>query len=174
MLIQAEPGLAIWTIVTFLLLAFVLGKFAWKPMLTMLQEREKTIKDSLDQARMAREESESLLAQNRAILADARNQANDLLEKARQAAEDRQAKIAAKAREEAEALLARSRQEIDRQRRRALREIRAEAADLAIAAASRVVKQSLDGPAHRRLVDEYFSSLPEAASPEEGSMSTRV
>ena len=70
MLIQPEPGLAIWTVVTFLLLVFVLGKYAWKPLLAMLAEREQTIRTALDEARKAREDSKSLLEQNRAILAE--------------------------------------------------------------------------------------------------------
>ena len=74
MLIQPEPGLVIWTIVTFLLLLFVLGRYAWKPLLAMLEERERTIQEALDQAKEARDESEQLLEKNRAILADARNQ----------------------------------------------------------------------------------------------------
>ena len=161
MLIQPEPGLAIWTIVTFLLLVFVLGKYAWKPMLAMLAEREQTIRTALDEARKAREDSESLLEQNRAILADARNQANEVLEKARQDSEQRRAELSEKARQEAEGLLTRSREEIDRQKRLAIRELRSEAAELAIAAASQVVGADLDGESQRRLVDEYFDSLPE-------------
>jgi len=161
MLIQPEPGLAIWTVVTFLLLVFVLGKYAWKPLLAMLAEREQTIRTALDEARKAREDSKSLLEQNRAILADARNQANEVLEKARQDAEQRRAELSDKARQEAEGLLTRSREEIDRQKRLAIRELRTEAAELAIAAASQVVGADLDGESQRRLVDEYFASLSE-------------
>jgi F-type H+-transporting ATPase subunit b len=161
MLIQPEPGLTIWTIVTFLLLLFILGKFAWKPMLAMLAERERIIQEGIEEARRAKADSESLMEKNRALLADARNQANELLEKVRQDAERRRAEMAEKAREEAEALLTRSREEIERQKRLAIREVRSEAADLAIEAATRVVGRSLDDATHRRLVDEYFQSLPE-------------
>jgi F-type H+-transporting ATPase subunit b len=161
MLIQPEPGLAIWTIVTFLLLVFVLGRYAWKPMLAMLSQREQTIREALDEAHKAKEDSETLLAKNRAILADARNQANEVLEKARQDSEQRRAELMEKARQESDVLLERSREEINRQKRLAIRELRAEAADLAIAAASRVVGTSLDQESHRQLVDEYFESLPD-------------
>lgn len=163
MLIQPEPGLMIWTVVTFLLLVLLLGKFAWKPILAVLKERETTIRQALDEARQARKESESLLEQNRAILADARNQAREVLEKARQDAEQRRSDLVATARKEAEELLSRSRDEIQREMRQALRELRGEAADLAIAAASRVVAGGLDAEHHRRLVDEYFASLPDQA-----------
>lgn len=163
MLIQPEPGLMIWTVVTFLLLVLLLGKFAWKPILAVLKERETTIRQALDEARQARKESESLLEQNRAILADARNQAREVLEKARQDAEQRRSDLVATARKEAEELLSRSRDEIQREKRQALRELREEAADLAIAAASRVVAGGLDAEHHRRLVDEYFASLPDQA-----------
>ena len=160
MLIQPEPGLAIWTIITFLLLVFVLGKFAWKPILATLQEREQTIQRSLDEAKQARDAAESLMEKNRAILADAQNQANELLENARRDAEVRRADIAEQARQEAEALLTRSREEIQRQQRAALKEIRAEVADLAISAASCLVGEGLDKDQHRRLIDEYFATLP--------------
>ncbi|TDI30258.1 MAG: ATP synthase F0 subunit B [Acidobacteria bacterium] len=163
MLIQPEPGLMIWTVVTFLLLVLLLGKFAWKPILAVLKERETTIRQALDEARQARKESASLLEQNRAILADARNQAREVLEKARQDAEQRRSDLVAAARKEAEELLSRSRDEIQREKRQALRELREEAADLAIAAASRVVAGGLDAEHHRRLVDEYFASLPDQA-----------
>ncbi len=144
-----------------MLLVFILGKFAWKPLLAMLAERERTIRTSLEEARKARDDSESLLEQNRAILADARNQANEVLEKARQDAEQRRTELAEKARQEAEGLLVRSREESERQKRLAIRELRSEAADLAIAAASQVVGTDLDGESQRRLVDEYFASLSE-------------
>ena len=160
MLISPEPGLAIWTIITFLLLVFVLGKFAWKPMLAMLNERERTIRESLDDARKATSEAEALMEKNRAILADAQNQANELLEKARKESEARRAEMLEQTRQESEVHLARTREEIDRQKRAAVKDIRAEVADLAIGAASRLVGQSLDADQHRRLVDEYFASLP--------------
>lgn len=160
MLIQPEPGLAIWTTLTFLLLVFVLGKFAWKPILAMLSEREKTIQAALDDSKKARVEAESLMEKNRAILADAQNQANELLEKARRDAEARRAEMDEKTRQEAEALLARSREEIERQQRAALKEIRGEVADLAIGAASRLIGQTMDADQHRRLIDEYFAAFP--------------
>ena len=160
MLIQPEPGLAIWTTLTFLLLVFVLGKFAWKPILAMLSEREKVIQAALDDSKKARDEAELLMEKNRAILADAQNQANELLEKARRDAETRRAEMAEKARQEAETLLARSREEIERQQRAALKEIRGEVADLAIGAATRLVGQNMDAEQHRRLIDEYFAGLP--------------
>ena len=164
MLIQPEPGLMIWTVITFLLLVFILGKFAWKPILAILKERESTIRQALEEAQRARKDSELLLEQNRAILADARNQASEVLEKARQDAEQRRADLAAAARKEAEDLLSRSRDEIQREKRQAIRELRGEAADLAIAAASQVVAGGLDAEHHRRLVDEYFASLPDQSS----------
>ena len=130
-------------------------------MLAMLAEREKTIRESLEEARHAKQDAETLLEKNRAILADARNEATDILEKARQDADQRRSELTAAARQEAESLLARSREEIERQKRQAIRDLRSEAADLALAAASRVVASSLDAEQHRRLVDEYFESLPD-------------
>ncbi|MFQ5670704.1 MAG: F0F1 ATP synthase subunit B [Acidobacteriota bacterium] len=160
MLIQPEPGLAIWTVVTFLLLVFVLGKFVWKPMLGVLSQREQTIREALEEAQRAKQDSERLLEKNQAILGDARNQANALLEKARQDAELGRAEMAAKARQEAESLLARSREEIERQKRLAIQDLRSEAIDLALGAASHVVGAGLDSETHRRLIDDYFESLP--------------
>ena len=164
MLIQPEPGLAIWTTLTFLLLVFVLGKFAWKPILAMLSERERSIQAALDDSKQARLEAESLMERNRAILADAQNQANELLERARRDGEARRAELAEKARQEAESLLARSREEIARQQRAALREIRGEVADLVIGAATQLVGQNMDGEQHRRLIDQYFAALPGQAN----------
>ena len=83
-MLTIEPGLLIWTIITFVILLAVLGKLAWKPLLGALEQRETTIRESLEKAEQARLEAEELMAQNRQILAEANRQANRILAQAQE------------------------------------------------------------------------------------------
>jgi F-type H+-transporting ATPase subunit b len=85
-MLSIEPGLLIWTIITFVILLIVLRKVAWKPLLTALEQRESTIRNSLDEAQKARQESEQLLAENRRILANANRESARILEQGREEA----------------------------------------------------------------------------------------
>src|SRR5438093_7023726 len=87
MLLNIEPGLIIWTVITFIILLIVLRKVAWGPILTALEQREQTIRSSLDEAHRARQEAEQILAQHQQMLADANREVGRLLEQGREEAE---------------------------------------------------------------------------------------
>src|SRR5882672_10568827 len=104
MLLNIEPGLIIWTIITFIVLLIVLRKVAWGPILTALEQREHTIRNSLDEAQRARQEAEQVLAQHQQMLAEANREVGRLLEQGREEAERLRASLAEQAREEARRL----------------------------------------------------------------------
>lgn len=165
-LVAIHPGLIIWTIVTFIVLLAVLRLVAWKPILAMLDEREKTIHESLEQARKAREEAETLMAQHREMIGKARQEMAAIIEKAQRDAEARRADILARAQKEAEEKAKQFTAELERQQRAAMRQIRDEAVDLVVAAASRLVQSELNEERHRKLVSGTLEELGRVPPPQ--------
>ncbi|TVR56145.1 MAG: ATP synthase F0 subunit B [Gemmatimonadales bacterium] len=158
-LFTVDPGLSVWTIATFLVVLFVLGKFAWGPILGALDAREKGIKDSIDAATQLRQEAKESLEEHRRQLADARRQAQEIVAEGRSAADRLRRDIEEKAREEAERILERTRQEIRRERDVAIEQIRTEAVDLALAAAARILDEKLTEERDRALVKSYLQDI---------------
>jgi F-type H+-transporting ATPase subunit b len=152
-------GTSFWTVVIFLILLFVLGKYALPPILGYAEAREKRIQQSLDEAKAARDEAEQLLEQQRRELAAGREQAQQVVGEAKQAAERVRQDMLAQARKEQEALLERARDEIEREREQAVEAIRREAVDLSLAAASKLIRRRLGAEEDRRLVSEFLSEL---------------
>jgi F-type H+-transporting ATPase subunit b len=152
------------TVVVFALFAWVLGKFAWGPLLKIVDEREKSIRDQVESAERSAAEARDLLARHQELVRDAARERDDLLARAAKEAETLRAELAAKARAEAEAAVARAREQIARERDQAVADLRGQVADIAVEAASRIVKSSLTPDAQRKLVDEFVQSLPRAVS----------
>jgi F-type H+-transporting ATPase subunit b len=157
--LTVDGGLVIWTLVVFGLLLFVLRRSAWPVLLAAVRERERRLEQQIAEAEKNRAEAAALLEEQRKLLAQARNEAHEILNKAKAVAEKERAALLAKAREEYEQLLTRARKEIAEEREKALFALRREAVDLSIAAASKLVETSLDTDANRRLVSEYLASL---------------
>jgi F-type H+-transporting ATPase subunit b len=158
-LVAINPGLIIWTILTFIALLAALRLFAWKPILALLEERERTIRDSLEQARLAREEAEKLMSQHKEMIGKARHEMAAIIEKAQRDAEQRRADILARAHREAEDKARQFSEDLERQKRAAIREVREQSADLVIAAASRLMQSELNEDRHRKLVHNYLADL---------------
>lgn len=158
-LVAINPGLIIWTILTFIALLVALRVFAWKPILALLDERERTIRESLDQARLAREEAEQLMSQHKEMIGKARHEMAAIIEKAQRDAEQRRADILARAHREAEEKARQFSEDLERQTRAAIREIREQSADLVIATASRLMQSELNEDRHRKLVHNYLADL---------------
>lgn len=154
-------GLTIWTVVLFLLFAFVLTKLGWKPLLNMIEERERSIQQSVQSAEQARNEAQALLVQQKELLREAGRQREEIVKGALSDAERLRADLSAQARTEAEALLQRARDQIQREKQLALQEIRTKVADLAVAAAAKIVTSSLTPDVQRKLVDEFIQTVPE-------------
>ena len=159
-IMDLNPGLTLWTAITFLLLILVLSKYAFGPIVRMLDERERTIRDAIDQAKKEREEAERLLAQQKDSLVKAQREAAELAKRSQQEMEAFRQQLTAQARKEADDLVVTARKTIEEEKVKAVAQLRAEVAALAIAAAGRIVKSGLDEKAQRQLVDEYIRDLP--------------
>jgi F-type H+-transporting ATPase subunit b len=158
-LFTINPGLSIWTIVVFLLLLFILGRYAWGPILSAVDAREARIQASLDAAQQKTDEIEALVTEQRAHLTAARQEAQQIVADSREAAERVRKDIEAKARSEGQALVERARAEIDREKEAALESIRRESVDIALAAAAHLVGTRLDADRDRELAISYIASL---------------
>ncbi|HEY1247988.1 MAG TPA: F0F1 ATP synthase subunit B [Nitrososphaera sp.] len=161
MLLNIEPGLIIWTIITFIVLLIVLRKVAWGPILTALEQREHTIRSSLEEAQRARQEAEQLLAQHQQMLTDANREVGRLLEQGREEAERLRLSLTEQARAEAQRLTETAQREIVREKQLAMQELKNTTADLALAAAGHLLNSAMSSTDHRRLVTEFLDRFPE-------------
>ena len=152
-------GLSIWTTFVFLSLLAILWKFAWGPILKAVQDREDGIQSTLDRAAHERGEAAKLLAEHRQQMADARSQAQQAIAEGKEAGERVRRGIEEKARAEGDAMIERARESIEREKDAALEELRKESVDLALAAAAKLVQQSLDEKKDRELVMGFIDEL---------------
>jgi F-type H+-transporting ATPase subunit b len=153
-------ALSFWTFITFLLLIVVLGKFAWGPILQMMETREKTIADAIESAKRERAEAEKARADMQQTLERAREESAQLVRKNQQEVAAAKAELIAGAKRESEELLVQARKTISEEKRQALAELRAQAVDIAIDAATRLVQMNMDEKKQKQLVEEYLSQLP--------------
>lgn len=157
--LTVEFGLMFWTVVVFVLLLLVLKKFAYPALLGAVEARERALQEMLDEAERNRAESEALLAEHKKLLAEARTQAHGLLVEARTTAEKERALAMEKTLQEQQELLERARRDIVGERDRAIAELRREAVELSLAAASKLIGERLTSETDRKLVQEYLASL---------------
>ena len=142
-LVQPDPGLFIWTILTFLVLLGLLARFAWGPLLKALEERQETIRKSLDDADHAKQELERLQQESARIIAEARAEAQSIMVKSRADAETVREGLRRKAKEDGDALLRSAQRQIELETGRALQQIRAEVVDLSLTVASKLIRKNL-------------------------------
>ncbi len=164
LLIQPQFGTIFWTAVTFVILLFLLGKFAWKPLLAAVQAREAGIRDAIDGAKRDREEAQRILEEHKAMLALARQERADAVEAGRKDAERLKAEILEEARAQREALMKQTGTQIEAGIRQARAVLKGEAADLAIQAAAKLMAKNLDDATQRRLVEDYLTGLEKLAA----------
>ena len=158
-LIQVTPGLMIWTIVCFLVTLFVLKRYAFGPVQTMIDERRERIRQSLEEADHAREEARELLEEHRKLLAGARSDADEILGEARRIAEANERRMREELEADRQRRLEETRKQIEAETRRALEQIRLEVVDLSLLAATKVTRKSLDDADHKRLIEEAVGEL---------------
>jgi F-type H+-transporting ATPase subunit b len=157
--LSVEPGLMIWTVLVFILLLAILKKFAWPALLGAVEARERALEEQLAEAERNRAEAAQLLAQHERLLAEGRAAAHGLLAEAKAAAEKERALALEKTRQEQEELLERARRDIIAERERAVAELRREAVDLSLAAASKLIGERLDSDSDRKIVQGYLATL---------------
>jgi F-type H+-transporting ATPase subunit b len=158
-LVQPDPGLFIWTILTFLVLFGLLAKFAWKPILEMLQSREDTIRKSLEDAQRARQELERLNQESARLIAAARQEAEAIVTRSRSDAERLKEELKQEARTEAATIVRNAERQIQLETGRAVEQIRQEAVDLSIAIASKLIGRNLSKEDNARLIDDALKQV---------------
>ena len=152
-------GNAIWTLGIFLLVVIVLGKFAWGPVLALLQQREEFIHRSLADAKRDRDEAEARLKEYTAKIQASRNEAAEIVEEARRDGERLREDLRSKARSEAERMIQSAERQIQLETSRALEQIRREAVDLSVMIASKIIQKNLTKEDNERLIAEALKSV---------------
>ena len=156
---EVNPGLMVWTLISFGLLFLLLWKFVWPQMLAATEAREQKIQQQLAEAERLNAEAKVSIAEQGKLLADARAQASSILADTKAAAERERALGTEKARAEAEELLARARREIGAEKDRASAELRREAVDLALAAAGKLIGQRFEAAQDKKIVTDFLASV---------------
>jgi F-type H+-transporting ATPase subunit b len=152
-------GLQIWTLITFVVLLVLLAKFAFKPIALALDRRSETIKKSIDEAEKQRVEAKKLMEDYQRQLAEARAEANKIIEEARGLGENVRKEVVEKANAEASALLQRSQEEIQRQKEKGVQELKDTVASLSVQIASKVIEKEVNEATHRQLVENLIKDL---------------
>ncbi|HWX23581.1 MAG TPA: F0F1 ATP synthase subunit B [Vicinamibacteria bacterium] len=155
-------GISVWTVVLFVIFFVVMGKFGWGPLLKIVEEREAHIKEAIESSERANAEARSLLEKHRELVEEISRERADILKTAHKEAEQLKAELQTHARAESEKMIARARDQIEREKAQAILELRGQVADLAIAAASKIVTSSLTPEAQRKLVADFLKSIPRA------------
>jgi F-type H+-transporting ATPase subunit b len=158
-LVQPDPGLFIWTILTFLVLLALLMKFAWKPLLRALDTRQAAIRNALDDAAQAKIELERLRRESAEIIQAARVDADTIVTRSRADAERLREEMKQKARTEADAIVKNAERRIQLETGRALQQLRHEAADLSVMIASKILQRNLTREDNERLIEEALKQV---------------
>jgi F-type H+-transporting ATPase subunit b len=158
-LLEPKAGLMFWTLIIFALLFVVLAKFAFKPIFAAVEAREKALEDAIEGAKRDRAAAEALLAQQRAELETARNEAQAIIAESRATAEKMRTDLLSQTKHQQEEMIEQARRAIEGEKAAAIADLRREAVDLAIAGASRVIEQNLDSAGNRQIVESFLASL---------------
>jgi F-type H+-transporting ATPase subunit b len=172
-LVSPGLGLMIWTLVLFVFTMWVLSKVAFPRIQEALDRRAKAIADSIEQAERQRREADELLQEYRHRLTEAREQADDIVARARKASEAAVAEAAAEGKTKREELVGAARRDIEAETRRSLEKIRNEVADLTVLATEKITRKSLDEDDQKRLVDEALAEVDFSALAGTGSTEDR-
>ncbi|HTS81922.1 MAG TPA: F0F1 ATP synthase subunit B [Myxococcaceae bacterium] len=164
-LVDVRPGLIFWTLVTFLLVALLLRRVAWGPILKVVDEREKAIAGSIESAKRERAEAERLLAEQKDAIQKARAEAADMMRRNAEDVEKLRVELVAKARAEAEAHKTDALREIENERVRAVNDVKKTAADLAIQITEKLLGKQLDDKTQKDLANQYLAEVSRTAGP---------
>ena len=163
-LVQLDPGLFVWTILTFLLLLTVLAKFAWKPLLKMLKDREELIRSSLEDAEKAKEKLERLNAEGEAIINRARSEAQSILSEGKTAAAKLKDETLDVAKEQAKQIASEAEKQINIEKDKAIAEIKSEVVNLSMRIAEKLINKNISPEDNKALIDESLSNVEEYES----------
>lgn len=158
-LFSFEPGIAIWALTVFILLLIILRKFAWGPIISSIEEREKNIRDSLDKARQAQNESKRIANEQNEILNQAKSEASIMIQEAKHAAETLSNNIKQDAQEEKSKIVESGIREIEAAKAAAITSLKKETASLAIEIAEKLIQDKMDDVSNRAYVDKLIDEL---------------
>lgn len=158
-LFTPDAGLMVWTVLTFLLLLAVLGKFGWKPMIDAIEDRERRLHEERKAAEAARTEAQRIQADMETKLAGLDAKSKEILAIASKNAEALRAKHTAEAQEEAKRITDKARAELEEEKRRLVHELRKEVASLSVLAAEKLLRKSVDEGVQKNVLDSFFKEL---------------
>lgn len=157
--LDVNPGVILWTVVTFIFLLLILKRIAWKPILNSLNERENFIKDSLDKAETAKKEAEKLIADNKTNILKAEEEAHKIIEQSREYAEKLKNQILDESKTQSKKMIEDAAREIERKNAEAFTKLKDQVADIAVQAAEKILRENLDKDKQIKLVNSYLKDL---------------
>ena len=155
-LVIPDTGLLFWMLITFAIVLWILGKYAWKPIMKSLKEREETIQGSLDAAKKAKEEIEKLKDENKKIMAEARAERDNILKEAKEIREKMLREAENDAKQKADKILEDARLQIESEKKKAIDELKASVADLTIEISEKILRKELENKEKQK---EYINQL---------------
>jgi F-type H+-transporting ATPase subunit b len=158
-LIEVDPGVVFWTVVTFILLLLILKKFAWKPILSALDQRESAIKESLERAEKVQEDANKVLEDNKAKLAEAEQESKRMIDQSREYAEKLKEQLIAESKEQAKKIVDDAKQEIEIEKEAAFNSLKAQIVDIAVKAAEKILKENIDKRKNDDIVKNYINDI---------------
>jgi F-type H+-transporting ATPase subunit b len=154
-----DPGLFFWSLATFTGLLLLLSRFAFKPMRELLAQREARIRETIEEAKQARDEARVLVDEHKAELAHARTEAREIVAEGNRLVVEKQRESEAKAQEHAEQLITRARSEIERETQKGLDDLKSTLATLSIRIARQVIREDLNEERHTELAEQFIERL---------------
>jgi F-type H+-transporting ATPase subunit b len=158
-LIQVTPGLMIWTIICFLIVLFVLQRYAFGPIQQMIDARRQRIEEAITEADNAREEARNLLEEHRKLIGQAKSESEEILVEARRVADAQRERVREETEEDRQRRLEETRRQIEQATAQALGEIRDEVGRLSLLAAEKITRKSLTDADQQRLIDEALAEI---------------
>ena len=159
-LLSVNPGLIIWTIIIFVLLLLLLSKIAWKPLIKSLNDREASIKDTIENAEKQNKEAQELLEQNKKALSEANATVQKLINEGRDNANKIRDDIMKKANDDSRKMIEQAKVEIIQQQNSALEQLKDEISDIAIKAAEKIINTNLDANKQKKIINDFLNRIP--------------
>lgn len=158
-LLRIDPGLYLWTVITFSILVLILWKFAWRPIVNALDARAEKIRGDIDKTENARFEAEKLMAEYKELMANARQESAQIIQKGKDEAEAVRGEIVEKARKESSEIAEKAKNDIELAKDKALVEIKTEVVSFSTEIASKIIRKNINSDDQKAIVEEVFNKM---------------
>ena len=158
-LLRVDPGLLLWTIITFVVMMLILWKVAWRPIVDAMDARAEKVRFEIDNAERTRQEAEKLLSQHKAMMDNAKNEASQIIAKGREEAEKMKNEILERASNDSRAIAERAKKEIELAKDKALADIKTEVVLLSTGIASKIISKNIKPEDQKALVEEALNKM---------------